>query len=369
MTEHAGDFEWRAEGEDAEVVLYAPDSAIADWAFEHVLPVARLPGVVSPVYVAASSRLLSVSSGFGWVAASETHVAPDLTSAPEWGLLLTTDMPVQGIGALEEVPRLISRRLSNVVLPNIGEVGVRKVTELGVLWAAEEGLIEEEDLTLFAQSAGDADALGRRSLSAGTRDWTRPGEVHCMRVGGILDSERAEELGLVPGALAFVVSTGAEDLGRIAIAGHRERILARATSGDFGAPVGLPAVPVDAEEARDLVVAIDAAANYAAGRAALALYGLRRALRDLGALQLQAAWTVGGLGERGECSLHRNNLVAAGSEEVLVAGRMLAAGTGEMLESAPPFDVAEEDGLWPWEEVGILTRWAILEPLGNGPST
>jgi hypothetical protein len=128
-------------------------------------------------------------------------------------------------------------------------------------------------------------------------------------------------------------------------------------------------VPVDAEEARDLVVAIDAAANYAAGRAALALYGLRRALRDLGALQLQAAWTVGGLGERGECSLHRNNLVAAGSEEVLVAGRMLAAGTGEMLESAPPFDVAEEDGLWPWEEVGILTRWAILEPLGNGPST
>ena len=368
MAEHAADFEWRGEGEDAEVVLYAPDSATAGWAFEQALPAARLPGVVSPIY-AASSRLVGVLPGFGWVAASETHAAPDLISAPEWGLLLVADAPVEGMGAPEEAPRLISRRLSEVALPNIGETGVRRLTESGALWAAEEGLVEEEDLSLFAQRVGDADTLGRRSLSAGTRDWARPGEVHGMRVAEILDAEGAEELGLDPGALAFVVSAGAEDLGRLALAGHRERILARTTSEDFGARVDLPAAPVDAEEAKDLLVAMDATANYAAGRAALVLYTLRRALRDVGTLRLRAVWVIGGFEERDGWVLHRNNFVAAATEEVLVAERTVAVGTGEMLGSAPPFDVAEEDGRWPWEETGILGRWAILEPLGNGPST
>src|SRR5918911_5016708 len=125
MAEHAADFEWRGEGEDAEVVLYAPDSATAGWAFEQALPAARLPGVVSPIY-AASSRLVGVLPGFGWVAASETHAAPDLISAPEWGLLLVADVPVEGMGApLAEAPRLIGRGLSEVPVPNIGEMEVR----------------------------------------------------------------------------------------------------------------------------------------------------------------------------------------------------------------------------------------------------
>src|SRR5919202_3759346 len=108
MAEHAADFEWRGEGEDAEVVLYAPDSVVAGWALEQALPAARLPGVVSPVYAAASSRPPGVLRGFGWVAASETHAAPDLISAPEWGLLLIADAQVEGIiGKPEEIPRLI----------------------------------------------------------------------------------------------------------------------------------------------------------------------------------------------------------------------------------------------------------------------
>jgi hypothetical protein len=311
--------------------------------------------------------LVDVSPGFGWVAASETHAAPDLVSVPEGGLLLVADAPPEGIGTPEEVPRLISQRLSEVALPNISEAGVRRVTESGALWAAEEGLIEEEDLPLFAQRFGDADALGRRSLSAGTRDWMRVEEVRGMWVAEILDSEGAEELGLDPRALVFVVSARAEDLGRLTLAGHRERVLARATSGDFGAPVDLPAAPVDAEEAKDLLAAMGAAANYAAGRAALVLYALRRALRDAGTLRLRAAWTGGGFGEQDGWVLHRNNLVAVETGEALVAGQTVAAGTGEMLGSAPPFDVAEKYGGWPWEEAGILSRWAILEPLEKRP--
>ena len=84
MAERAGDFEWRAEGDEAEVVLYAPD----DSALEHVLPAARLPGVESPVYAVA------LSQNFGWVAASSTHAAPDLVSVPARGLLLTAGVSI-----------------------------------------------------------------------------------------------------------------------------------------------------------------------------------------------------------------------------------------------------------------------------------
>jgi tRNA-splicing ligase RtcB len=360
MVEHVADFEWRGEGEDAEVVLYAPNPAIAEASFERAVPAARLPGAISPVYAAASSR------GFGWAAASETHAAPDLVSAPRWGLLLVADAPVEGVvGPPEEVSRLIYRRLSEVALPGVkSDAEMRGILESGALWAAGEGLIEEEDLPFFAPSAGDADAIDRRSLSAGARDWMRPGRLRTFRIAEILDLEKAGEMGLEAGALAIFGSAGAEDLGRLALAAHHERILARTTSGDFGVPDDLPAAPVNTEEARDLLTATGAAANYAAGRAALVVYALRRALGDeVGVLRPRAAWTVGGFGKRDGTIIHRDGLAAAEDGEALVSGRSVAAGTDGMFGSAPPFDATEEDGRWPWEEAGILTRWAVLEPL------
>jgi hypothetical protein len=86
----------------------------------------------------------------------------------------------------------------------------------------------------------------------------------------------------------------------------------------------------------------------------------------VGPLPLRAAWRIGGFEERSGTVLHRDGLAASQEGEVLVSGRSVAAGTGRMLESAPPFDVAEEDdGRWPWEEAGILARRALLEPLGD----
>ncbi len=361
------DFEWRGEGENAEIVLYAPDAPIA--AFEKNLLATRLPGVVSPVYAAASSFGLTRSFGWesnlGWVVASETHVAPDLISAPEWDLLLTADAPVGSLGAPEEVPRLIRRRLSEVALPNINDAGVRRATESGALWAVEEGLIEEEDLPLFDVGAGDADALGRRALAAGAQDWTRPGQVRALRVAEILDSEGAEALGLDREALALTVLAGGEDLGRLALALHRERIFARASGGDFGSPDDLPAVPMDAEEAQDLLAATHAAANYTAGRAALVVYALRRALGAVGTVNLRAAWAVGGLEERDGRTLHRNRLAAVGVREAIVAGSTVAAGTGAMYQSAPPFGPGFEEDRWAWEEAGLLERVAVLQSLGS----
>ena len=356
MAEHAADYEWRGEGEGAEIVLYAPDERVADSAFERILPAARLPGVEGPVHAAASPE------GLGWVALSASHAAPDLTSVPLCGLLLVADAAFGSLGVPPgEVPRLVPRRLSEVRLPHLGAAGVRRVCETGARAAAEDGLIEEEDLALLDPLAGDPDALGRRAISAGDRDWDRPGEARACIVGEVLDAEAAESLGLDRGTLVFVVSAGAADLGRLALAGHRERILGRVRGGDFGAEEDLPAAPVETGEAADLLAALRSAANFADGRAALMVHALRRALAELaGGLSIAAAWRVGGMEKKDGSLAHRANLAATGERGVLVSGGSVAAGTGKMSGSVPPFGAPEDGGGHPWEEAGLLERWAGL---------
>jgi tRNA-splicing ligase RtcB len=156
------EYEWRGEGEEAEIVLYATD----DPAFERALPAATLPGVESPVYAAASHR------GFGWAAASTTHVAPDLLSAPLRGLLLVAGTRSDNLGVPPQ--ELMQRALRGLPeagarLPSLNESGVGRYCESGARAAAEDGLIEEEDLPLLDVRPGDADALGRRALAAAPR--------------------------------------------------------------------------------------------------------------------------------------------------------------------------------------------------------
>jgi tRNA-splicing ligase RtcB len=355
MVEHAADYEWRGEGEGVEIVLYAPDARVAGSAFERILPAARLPGAESPVYAAASPE------GLGWVAVSASHAAPDLTSIPLRGLLLVADAALESLGVPpEELPRLIPRRLSEVRLPRLTGAGIRRICETGARGAAEDGLIEEEDLPLLDPLAAAADALGRRAISAGDRDWDRPGEAYAYGVGEVLDAGAIDSLGLDQGAFVLVVSAGAGGLGRLALAGHRERIAGRVRGGDLGVEEDLPAAPV---EAADLLAALYAAANFADGRAALLVYALRRALEGFaGGLSLRAAWRVGGIEERDGSLVHRRDLAARGDGEVLVSGGGVVAGTGKMSGSVPPFGALEDGGGHPWEEAGLLERWAGLDP-------
>ena len=356
MVEHAADYEWRGEGEGAEIVLYAPDARVGGPAFERILPAARLPGAEGPVYAVASPE------GLGWAAASASHAAPDLTSIPLRGLLLVADAALESLGVPpEEVPRLIGRRLSEVRLPRLTGAGIRRICEAGARAAAEDGLIEEEDLPLLDPHPSDADTLGRRAISAGARDWDRPGEARAYGVGEVLDAGAAEGLGLNQGSFTLVISTGAGDLGRLALAGHRERILSRVRGGDFGAGEDLPAAPVDTEEAADLLAVVGAAANFADVRAALLLYALRQALGDVtGGLSLRATWRIGGIEVRDGSLVHRRDL--AGEGEVLVSGGSVVTGTGKMSRSVPPFGAPEDDGRHPWQEAGLLERWADLDP-------
>ena len=161
MSERTGDYEWRGEGEGAEIILYAPDDSSLGQARSATL----LPGIEGPVY-AASSR-----SEFGLVAASSTHAAPDLASPPKRGLILVAGVSVGGLGIPpEEIPRLVFRNLSEVSLPGLGGVpGVGKFCEFGARRAAEQGLIEEEDLAFLEPRNGEPDALGRRALEVGGR--------------------------------------------------------------------------------------------------------------------------------------------------------------------------------------------------------
>src|SRR5919112_4868310 len=356
MVEHAANFEWRGEGEEAEIVLYAPDAATAERAFKRTLPAATLPGVLSPVQAAASN------SDLGWISASETHAAPDLTSAPARGLLLVAAVD---LGAPPgEAEAFILRNLSEVSWPRLTEAEVRKAVEAGAFWAAEEGLISEDDLALFGyRVSGEPDALPRRALSTGARDLDRPGRTGVHGIEEILDMERAEALNLSTGTLALFVEAGPEDLGRISLAAHRERILDRVWSGDFGATADLPAAPLETEEAADLLAATRAIANYADVRAALRLYELRQALNEEDRLELQMAWRLGGLVQEDGELLHRRNLAAVEKEDALLARSFVAAGTGAMRASAPPFGPNPDEDSWVWEEVGLLERVASLGPV------
>ena len=234
MAEHAAEYEWRGEGDEAEVVLYAPDGS----AFGRALPAARLPGVQSPVYAASSPE------GFGWAAASATHAAPDLLSTPTRGLLLVADITTQNLGVEpREMTNLLLRDLpeAGLRLPHLNEAGVARICESGARAAAEDGLIEEEDLRLLGTRPGDADALGRRALAAGPAGWEARVGLDLRVVSGVLDAGGAEGLGLQVGALALIVRVDAGELGRLALAAHRERILGRVWSRDFGAEPDLPA--------------------------------------------------------------------------------------------------------------------------------
>jgi len=356
LAEHVAEYEWRGEGDEAEIFLYAPD----DSSFGRAQPAASLPGVESPVYAAASPE------GFGWATASTTHVAPDLLSAPLRGLLLVADtrsgnlgMPPQELRdrLLRELPEAGSH------LPSLNESGAGRLCQSGTRAAAEDGLVKEEDLPLLGVSPGEADALGRRALAAGPREWESGVEPDLRLVTEILDTERAEGLRLEEGTLALIVRVDAGDLGRLALAAHRERILSRVRSGNFGAAPELPAAPADSGEAEDLVAALYAAANFADARAARALWMLRRVLGDAaGDLHIRAAWRTGGIEEWDWRLVHRSGLAWAEDEHALVCGSYAVAGTGNMWASAPPFGVPGEEGRWPWEEAGLLERLATLDP-------
>ena len=59
-------------------------------------------------------------------------------------------------------------------MPVLNEAGVRRVCEEGAAAGAEDGLVEEEDLGHLEGAPGDPDALGRRAILAGGRDWEGP---------------------------------------------------------------------------------------------------------------------------------------------------------------------------------------------------
>lgn len=356
MAERSGDFEWRAEGDEAEVVLYAKD----DSALERILPATRLPGVESPVYSVATSH------NFGYIIASYSHVASDLISASTRGMLLTTGTSVDNLGvSVDELAGLMFRNLSEVTLPRLDGSGVRRVCESGAWISAESGIIEEEDLQFFDANTGDPDSLGRRALTVGGRELDLLAKVRLYVVEDIQDSESAERLDLEPESIVLSIEAGAGDLGRLALAAHRERILGRIRAGiDFDADRDLPAAPLDSEEAADLLAASSAAENFADGRSARTLYALRRSLNGIvGEIRPVASWKVGGFEDRDGSMLHRRGLARVSEGEALVCGGSVASGKGALRGSAPIFDVPEQEGSWMWEESGLLDRLAKLEEL------
>jgi tRNA-splicing ligase RtcB len=280
-------------------------------------------------------------------------------------LLLVAGTRSENLGVSpQELMQRVLRELpeAGARLPSLNESRAGRFCESGARAAAEDGLVEEEDLPLLDVRPGDADAIGRRALAAAPHEWAGRVEPDLRLVTEVLDTEGAESLGLEEGALAIVVKVDAGDLGRLALVAHKERILSRTQSGDFGATPELPAAPAASGEVEDLVAALYAAANFADARAARTVWMLRRVLGDAaGGLEICAAWRTGGIEEQEGRLVHRRGFAWAENGFVLVCGSYAAAGTGNMWASAPPFGVPEEEGRWPWEEAGLLERLATLD--------
>ncbi|MGI8650122.1 MAG: hypothetical protein ACR2KW_07055, partial [Rubrobacter sp.] len=165
--DNSEEFVYRRDGEEAEVVVYAPDVEAAGRGFERALRAASLPGTEGVVYAAVSE------AGYGHVAVSGS-VSPELASVPERGMLVGCEVPAEdfarrlGVGP-GQVGKEISRRIGESMygLPRLDAATLRRVCEAGAEVAASEGVIEEEDLAFLTSLPGDPEAAGRRARLAG----------------------------------------------------------------------------------------------------------------------------------------------------------------------------------------------------------
>ena len=266
-----------------------------------------------------------------------------------------------------ELAGLIVRDLSETRLPAPSEAWVLRLCESGAVAAAEDGLLEEEDLAYFSSVEGDPDSLGRAAVSGGVRGWReRPGTARAFVTVEILDRDAADGLGVERGSLVVALRSGAGDLGDVTREAHRRRILARVD--EFGVGREPVAAPLDSGEAQDLISAAGAAANFADARMALVVHAARRAVLEVvGEARISAAWRMGGLESSGEGGsfAHRMGLAAVADGRAFVSisptGGEIGCGAGKMWSSVPSFGVAARtDGRDVWEEAGVLRRWSRL---------
>lgn len=377
--DHSGEFEWRGDGEEAEVVVYAPDAEAARRGFERAMRAASLPGARSPVYVVSSSP-----GEYGHAVVSESHVAPDLASAPGRAVLLCAEGSAadfaRNLGVSpEEVRRELPRRLGEArySLPRLNAAGVRRMCEYGALAAAGSDVISEDDLSLLTPfPEADPDSIGGRAIAGGGRDWdVAEAKTTALAIAEILDRDALDDLGLEPEQLVIHLEVGRGELGRLAFASHRERVRERVLGGAFdrvGDGSTLYAAPRDTEEAQDFLTASAAASNFADSLASLAIFILRRALRDVaGGLSVRASWRVGGASRDGAATktIHREGLASVAEGEAVFCGYtggedggVLSRGTGGMYGSGPAFAMRETRS--PWQECGLLEEIAVLGPPG-----
>ncbi|WP_119069507.1 hypothetical protein [Rubrobacter indicoceani] len=374
MIDNSEKFVYRRDGEEAEVVVYAPDGEAAERGFGRAVRAASMPGVEGTVHAAAAE------SGYGHAVVAGGSVSPEMVSAPERGVLLSCEVEAKDfarrLGVAEhQVNREVSRRIGESVygLPRPDRRSIRRACEAGAEELADAGVIEEEDLAFLGPLAADPEAAGRRALAAGEREWGRLfADVTPYSPSEVFDPDALEDSGFEAEGLLLFLSVGAGELGRLVFSLHRERFRSRILTRDFdfvrdpsGGVASLCVGPSESEEAGDFVAASASTANFSDALSALSLFVVRRALGGvLGGIEIRSSWRCGGILQRDGLMLHRDGLAAVEADGVFVCGGNLCSGKGEMESSAPSFYAPEPEGRWPWEEAGLVGRLARLKGFG-----
>lgn len=286
--ERIDEFSWRLPPDgDMRVpgVVFASEDLLrqaqGDVALEQVRNVATLPGIVS-----ASLAMPDIHQGYGFPIGGVAAVdAGDGVVSPG-GVGFDINCGVRllrtGLAAADLAPRIpeLLHELSRRIPTGNNDRGVLTLTateltrllERGVPWLVERGLASEEDLERIEDGGSlpgaSAETVTRKALERGR---TQVGSLGAgnhfleLQVVDRVDDERtAEAFGVAEGQLAVMIHTGSRGFGHQVCTDYLQRLGALARREGYDLPDReLAWAPLAAEEGREYLAAMAAAADFA----------------------------------------------------------------------------------------------------------
>lgn len=274
-------------------------SLINDEAVRQVLNVAHLPGIQK-----YSLAMPDIHWGYGFpiggVAATDLNegvVSPggvgyDINCGVR---LAATNLDINSAG--KRIGRLIENLFRNVptgvgaagAIKKLSEKELKKMLKKGAFWAVENGFGKEED-TFFTEESGrlsnaDPDAVSKKAIERGLdQAGTLGSGNHFLEVDvvdEIFDERIAEVFGLRKGQIVVQIHTGSRGLGYQVCDDYLKILLKAEAKYGYSLPDRqLACAPVNSQEGKDYLGAMQAAANFAWANRQVIMHLAKKAFID-----------------------------------------------------------------------------------------
>ncbi|MGE5497937.1 MAG: RtcB family protein, partial [Syntrophothermus sp.] len=272
---------------------------INDEAVRQVLNVAHLPGIQK-----YSLAMPDIHWGYGFpiggVAATDLNegvispggVGYDINCGVR---LAATNLDINSAG--KRTGRLIENLFRNVptgvgaagAIKKLSEKELKKMLKNGAFWAVENGFGKEED-TFFTEESGrlsnaDPDAVSKKAIERGLdQAGTLGSGNHFLEVDvvdEIYDERIAEVFGLRKGQIVVQIHTGSRGLGYQVCDDYLKILLKAETKYGYSLPDRqLACAPVNSQEGKDYLGAMQSAANFAWANRQVIMHLAKKAFID-----------------------------------------------------------------------------------------